>query len=83
MAPFKAKLKAAQQAYVQNKYEDALEHCNSALQDNEESPDGLLYDLLPGRNKGFYECFVHRCQRQASRGTDHSACNMLQFLLAG
>ena len=43
MAPFKAKLKAAQQAYLQHNYKDALEQCNSALQDNEESPDGLMY----------------------------------------
>lgn len=43
MAPFKAKLKAAQQSYLQHKYEDALEQCNSALQDNEDSPDGLMY----------------------------------------
>lgn len=43
MVSFKGKLKAAQQAYLQHKLADALEQCNSALQDNEESPDGLMY----------------------------------------
>lgn len=43
MPPFKSKLKAAQQAYLQHNYKDALEQCNSALQDNEQSPDGLVY----------------------------------------
>lgn len=43
MAPFKSKLKAAQQAYLQQEFTLALEQCNSALQDNKESPDGLTY----------------------------------------
>ena len=39
---FKTKLKAAKELYVQHQYHEALEHVTSALQDNEESPDGLL-----------------------------------------
>lgn len=39
---FKAKLKAAKELYVQHRFQEALERCTSALQDNEESPDGLL-----------------------------------------
>lgn len=42
MSSFKAKLKAAKEFYVQHKYREALERCTSALQDNEESTDGLL-----------------------------------------
>jgi hypothetical protein len=42
MSSFKAKLKAAKELYVRHKYQEALERCNSALQDNDESPDGLL-----------------------------------------
>ena len=39
---FKTKLKAAKELYVQHRYQEALERCTSALQDNEESPDALL-----------------------------------------
>ena len=46
MAPLKAKLKAAQQAYVQQDFARALADCNSALQDNAESPDLLLYAAM-------------------------------------
>jgi uncharacterized protein involved in exopolysaccharide biosynthesis len=42
MSSLKAKLKAAKELYVQHKYQEALQRCNSALQDNDESPDGLL-----------------------------------------
>ena len=42
MTSFKAKLKAAKEFYVQQKYHEALERCTSALQDNDESPDALL-----------------------------------------
>ena len=42
MSSFKAKLKAAKELYVQKNYREALERCTAALQDNEESPDGLL-----------------------------------------
>ncbi|KAL0025266.1 hypothetical protein WJX77_012112 [Trebouxia sp. C0004] len=42
MSSLKAKLKTAKELYVQHKYQEALERCNSALEDNDESPDGLL-----------------------------------------
>lgn len=42
MSSFKAKLRNAQQLYVQQKYGDALRACESALEVNEASQDALL-----------------------------------------
>ena len=67
MAPFKAKLKAAQQTYLQHNYKDALEQCNSALQDNEESPDGLMYVAGCVCNAVIGFCKRNDCRRQNKR----------------
>lgn len=42
MSSFKAKLRSAQQLYVQQNYQDALRACELALEANEASQDAML-----------------------------------------
>lgn len=42
MSSFKARLRSAQQLYVQQNYAEALRACESALEANEESQDAML-----------------------------------------